>query len=62
MIRITKTGVERVDEPETLWKAVQEHHLSIGADTHVTRGRFAELQSLSVLPERRGEGLGTRVL
>ena len=31
-------------------------------DTHETRDRFAELQSLSVEAERRGEGLGERLM
>lgn len=31
-------------------------------DSHVTGARFAELQSLAVLPARRGSGLGTRLL
>jgi ribosomal protein S18 acetylase RimI-like enzyme len=31
-------------------------------DTHVTRERWAELQSLSVVPERRGAGIGTRLM
>jgi len=33
-----------------------------GDDTHVTRERLAELKSLVVLPDRRGAGLGTRLL
>ena len=33
-----------------------------GDDTHVTRERFAELKTLAVLPDRRGAGLGTRLL
>jgi GNAT superfamily N-acetyltransferase len=31
-------------------------------DTHTTGERFAELHSLSVLPDRRGAGIGTQLL
>ncbi len=115
-VRIVKAGVERVDELEPLWKALQSHHHDLEGhipgiplrdldtswerrrvnyvgwlsepdsfvlvaegvgghpvgcalvsvhsadDTHVTRDRFAELESLSVLPELRGAGLGSRLL
>lgn len=115
-VRIVKAGVERVDELESLWKALQSHHHDIeghipgiplldpdtswerrrrnylewlaepdafvliaeGADghllgyalvsvhpaddTHVTRDRLAELESLSVVQELRGSGLGSRLL
>ncbi|MBI3649265.1 MAG: GNAT family N-acetyltransferase [Actinobacteria bacterium] len=33
-----------------------------GDDTHVTRERWAELQSLALLPTSRGEGLGARMM
>ncbi len=33
-----------------------------GDDTHVTGERFAEMQSLSVLPEHRGGGIGNRLM
>jgi GNAT superfamily N-acetyltransferase len=33
-----------------------------GDDTHVTRERFAELKTLSVLEGRRAAGIGTRLL
>lgn len=33
-----------------------------GDDTHATLERYAELHSLSVLPERRGAGIGTALL
>jgi len=115
-VRIGRSGVERIDELEPLWKSLQEHHLSVDPglpgipplsaddswprrrakyvewlrhpdafvllaeevarpvgyalvsihdpadDTHVTGERWAELQTLSIEPARRGAGLGTRMM
>ncbi len=115
-VRIVRAGAERLDELESLWKSLQEHHRSVDPglpgippraaddswprrrvkyvewlrhpdafvllaedavravgyalvsihepadDTHVTGERWAELQTLSIEPSRRGAGLGTRLM
>lgn len=58
-------------EPDTLLLLVEEGDAPIGYavvtihgidDSHLTGDRFAELQSLAVLDDRRGEGVGTALL
>ena len=57
-----------VDLLEPLWGALQAHHASVlpslvGAGYAGWRtGRLAELQTLSVLPQHRGEDIGGRLL
>ncbi len=114
-VRVVRSGIERVEELEPLWRALHEHHREVadeiplipmrettdswprrrarylawlghpdaflliaedarpvgyalvsihyGADdTHVTGERIAELQTLSILPERRGRGIGAALM
>ncbi len=115
-VRIERASVERVDDVESLWKMLQDHHRSVDPDlagipardaddswprrrakylgwlrhpdafvliaeggdgpvgyalvsihepaddTHVTNDRWAELQTLAVLPDHRGAGLGGRMM
>jgi len=110
--RISKAGLERIDDLEPLWSSMHEHHLAVGSeidlratpdtwplrraeyerwlaepdafvmlaeqqgrpvgyalvnfremdDVRTTGPRFAVLQSLAVLPEARGEGVGTALM
>lgn len=62
---------EWLAEPESFLLLAEEGDTPVGYalvtihgidDSHVTRDRFAELQSLAVLDGRRGEGIGTALL
>lgn len=58
-------------EPDTLLLLAEDGEAPVGYalvtihpvdDSHVTGDRFAELQSLAVLDDRRGQGIGTALL
>jgi GNAT superfamily N-acetyltransferase len=60
-----------LDEPQSFLLIADDADRAIGYalvsfhdrdDSHTTGDRFAELQSLVTTPDRRGEGIGTRLL